>query len=406
MTEAPQIILYHYAYSPFARRVQWYLLLRGLPYSECLQPPTMPRPDLRLLGVRHRRIPVLAIGRDVYMDSRLILRKLEQIASPSLPPLLGITAAAGLSSSSSSSSPELLALERLLDVLTVDGTLFANAGRLIPDSVPLLKDPAFHKDRADFMGAPMFPHHPLGDRARNSNHVSPSSSDLRRAEALVEIRHAAALLETTMLADGRDWILRTAAPSLADIEAIWPFHWLASMPGAFDVGGGGGGGSSSRSAASAPQAGLSREQYPRLLAWVDRFNTVLRAARKAREPPVPRLDGPTAAAAVWAAPFHEVQPDSNGDNDYVDPSDPVARVSGLRAGQRVVVWPTDTGASGRDVGRLVRLTADEVVLAIGPSEDRSSSSSSSGTSSLSIHLHAPRHGFRVRPFDEADEAKL
>lgn len=32
----PQIVFYHYAYSTFARRIQWYLLLRGLPYSECV----------------------------------------------------------------------------------------------------------------------------------------------------------------------------------------------------------------------------------------------------------------------------------------------------------------------------------------------------------------------------------
>jgi glutathione S-transferase len=29
------IVLYHYAYSPFARRVVWYLHLRGIPYSQC-----------------------------------------------------------------------------------------------------------------------------------------------------------------------------------------------------------------------------------------------------------------------------------------------------------------------------------------------------------------------------------
>jgi glutathione S-transferase len=39
----------------------------------------MPRPNLALVPVAYRRIPVLAIGRDVYLDSRLILRKLETL---------------------------------------------------------------------------------------------------------------------------------------------------------------------------------------------------------------------------------------------------------------------------------------------------------------------------------------
>lgn len=37
----------------------------------------MPRPDLTALGVGYRRIPVVAIGRDIYHDTRLVLRKLE-----------------------------------------------------------------------------------------------------------------------------------------------------------------------------------------------------------------------------------------------------------------------------------------------------------------------------------------
>ncbi len=42
-----------------------------------IQPPIMPRPDIARLGIRHRRIPVMSIGRDVYLDTRLQLQKLE-----------------------------------------------------------------------------------------------------------------------------------------------------------------------------------------------------------------------------------------------------------------------------------------------------------------------------------------
>ena len=30
------IILYHYPYSPYARRITWYLQLRGIPYLQCV----------------------------------------------------------------------------------------------------------------------------------------------------------------------------------------------------------------------------------------------------------------------------------------------------------------------------------------------------------------------------------
>lgn len=35
MADLP-IIIYHYTYSPYARRVVWYLALRGIPYVQCV----------------------------------------------------------------------------------------------------------------------------------------------------------------------------------------------------------------------------------------------------------------------------------------------------------------------------------------------------------------------------------
>lgn len=41
---------------------------------------TMPRPELsELLGIAYRRIPVLAIGNDVYCDTSLIVSTLERV---------------------------------------------------------------------------------------------------------------------------------------------------------------------------------------------------------------------------------------------------------------------------------------------------------------------------------------
>ena len=159
-----------------------------------MQPPIMPRPDVALLGIQHRRIPVLSIGRDVYLDTRLILTKLEA-THPSVPKLDAAT------------TPEHRALQKLLEIWTIDGGLFQRAATLIPSSLPLTKDPAFRKDRLDF---------------NNGQPVTRRD----RPEAVGELRTAAAFLEGTLLSDGREWILGTDRPSLADIEAIWPFHWV------------------------------------------------------------------------------------------------------------------------------------------------------------------------------------
>ena len=73
----------------------------------------MPRPDLARLGIAYRRIPVLAIGRDVYLDSRLILQKLEGLYPPSEahPSLAARTG-------------EHVAIERLFSRVSTDGGLF------------------------------------------------------------------------------------------------------------------------------------------------------------------------------------------------------------------------------------------------------------------------------------------
>ena len=163
-----EIILYHYSFSPYARRcvytticsfihmpealkysangsirVVWYLNLREIPYLECVsssrmlsstflltttsqkQPVTLPRPDLAGIGTNYRRIPILAIGRDVYNDTRLILRKLEELF-PEAPSI---------------SCAEHKAFERLLESWATDGGIFNRASQLIHVDSPLMIDP-------------------------------------------------------------------------------------------------------------------------------------------------------------------------------------------------------------------------------------------------------------------------
>ncbi len=187
MAPPNDIVLFHYSFSPFARRVIWYLTLRGIDYAQCMQPPYLPREDISALGLTYRRIPVMAIGRDVYCDSRLMLQKLEERFPDGA---LG------------ASEPDQRAVEKLLESWTIDGGIFARASQAIPLEMPLLKDSKFTNDRQDFSGR------------------SWALDDMKalRPEAITHLRDAFAMLENGLLADGRKWILKTEKPALADIE--------------------------------------------------------------------------------------------------------------------------------------------------------------------------------------------
>lgn len=242
------------------------------------------------------------------------------------------------------SDPEAKAIERLLESFVIDGGLFVHSGRLLPPTLPLLQDPKFNRDRADFTGVKM----------------TRATADALRPESLNEIRRAMQMLETTLLADGREWLLKTAAPSLADLEAVWSINWLINLPGAMP----------------ADQAKL----FPKVYAWSDRFDKAARAAAKAQGK-APVVSGEEAHKTILASAYHEEAPG-------VDTAEAVVEFHGLRKGDAVQVWPLDSGAGHRDTGDLVGLTASEIVI-----------QTKAGGQDV-VRVHAPRHGFRVRPATE------
>lgn len=82
------LILHHYAASPFAQKARLLLGFKGLSWHSVHVPPMMPKPDLTALSGGYRKTPVLQVGADVYCDTALIARRLEQEKSiPALFPL-------------------------------------------------------------------------------------------------------------------------------------------------------------------------------------------------------------------------------------------------------------------------------------------------------------------------------
>lgn len=73
-----ELILHHYPASPFAEKTRLMLGFKGLSWRSVHISPVMPKPDLTALTGGYRKTPVLQVGADIYCDTALIARRLEQ----------------------------------------------------------------------------------------------------------------------------------------------------------------------------------------------------------------------------------------------------------------------------------------------------------------------------------------
>lgn len=147
----------------------------------------MPRPDLAALNIHYRRIPILAIGRDIYLDTRLILRTLEALPNISTPQLGATTGQDRFA-------------EKLLEKYMIEGPVFSMIAGLVP--VEVAAEPTFNKDRQGMLG-------------RN---WSKEELEEGKGECLNYVKNLFGFMESTIFEDGRKWVLGGEGPKLADIE--------------------------------------------------------------------------------------------------------------------------------------------------------------------------------------------
>ena len=151
---------------------------------------------------------------------------------------------------------------------------------------------------------------------------------------------------------------------IADVEAylipgVWAIDWIIT-------------------GLSPPKEYFSEQIYPKTYDWQRRFMAEVESARAKAPKPV-TLSGGDAVKAVLDADF--------SDNPIVDPKDPV----GLEAGTNVELYPIDSGGfTHKDKGRLVKLTRDDVAIAV-----------RSERAEREVHVHAPRWNFRVAEVESA-----
>jgi glutathione S-transferase len=74
------LVLHHYDGSPFSEKVRLMLGYKGLAWQSVKVPPILPKPDVVALTGGYRKTPFMQVGADIYCDTALIARLLEQRA--------------------------------------------------------------------------------------------------------------------------------------------------------------------------------------------------------------------------------------------------------------------------------------------------------------------------------------
>jgi hypothetical protein len=124
-----------------------------------------------------------------------------------------------------------------------------------------------------------------------------------------------------------------------------------------------------------PDAYFSRKRYPKTGAWLDRYEEAVQAAKDAAKSSTTMLSSEDALAQILSS------------TSFVDDASEVLdNPIGVKKGQQVEVAPIDTGFNHRDVGTLVGLNTQEVVIEKASEKD-----------GKPVRVHFPRWNFSVVP---------
>jgi glutathione S-transferase len=208
------IILHHYANSPFAEKIRIALAIKQAAWKSVDIPNMMPKPDLMPLTGGYRKTPVMQVGADIYCDTQLIMLELEKrVPSPSLLPKGREGEARGLA-------------------MWIDRNIFWSAVGVVMGEIGDKLPEAFKKDRSEFSGR------------------SFDADKMRAAQPTMRAQTYAQLsLAEEILADGRQFLLG-GEPGLADCALYNPVWFIKAR--------------------LSPNAS-PLDRLPRIVAWSDRM---------------------------------------------------------------------------------------------------------------------------------------
>ncbi|SCV67284.1 BQ2448_5930 [Microbotryum intermedium] len=355
----PKVILYAYPQSPFAAKLELVLTLKQIPYHYVEVERMPPRPALQLLNITYRRIPVLAIDSDLYLDTSLAVQALEErfSDSPSL-------------------SQSHWALQTAAAFHWSDRAIF----QLAAGALPWTELPeAFVKDRSAYRGGQIDPQMMVAARpkvlsALRSHLVRISPSRyldkgmgvdgeaqiivvLSRLQDLVEKQLASRSSEKTFL-------LGTKNPNYLDISLYFSLNWVSGFGTADSI--------------FKPASGTSPD-FPLTFAWMALVKSAVKEATSTA-PGKKSLSPEEAATSITSSPASMTI--------TVDEKDPLLVAKWFGIGDLVEITPNDVGKVPQK-GKLVGLDKVKVSLEV---------KAKGGKGKCTVH--APRLGFDVKKVKE------
>jgi glutathione S-transferase len=194
------LILHHYPASPFAEKIRLVLGLKHLAWKQVIIPMIMPKPDVIALTGGYRKTPILQIGADIYCDTALIARKLDEIEPrPDLHPREHAASSMVLAQWADS-----VLFQMVMPVLYQPGSAEKLFAQFTPEELK-----TFMEDRAAMR--------------KNATVRRPPLAEAKPAL----IRFLAAL--EAQLGDGRAWLLGEA-PTIADFSVFHPLWFFRRGP--------------------------------------------------------------------------------------------------------------------------------------------------------------------------------
>lgn len=315
----------------------------------------LPRPLLtETFRLAYRKIPVLAIGRDVYCDTSLIVEALEHFF-PS--PQYGTVYPPVFTGGEGGSKWDYRGLVRGFASFWTDRPFFRITTGLIPSSV---WHSDFGTDRSQLIG------HKL-DAEKLGAKVPSNLSALDTHLSIFE----------SILRSGK-WLFPTVQPSLADVSLYYQLRWgidIASGKGIYNLTGG----STPDTFQSITDAVFNEQRYPGLWMWFNRFEEYL--AKLPDLGSTIKSDDTTWKEAISKLDYGEavrlVPTFAKGKIDLDEQR-------GLVPGTIVSVAPDDTGRDNPTIGRLVQISVEEVVIE--PLKG----------GEVDVNIHFPKVGFVVK----------
>ncbi|KAF9099531.1 hypothetical protein BGX29_007117 [Mortierella sp. GBA35] len=348
----PEIILHHYQGSPYAEKVVAALRVKGLPWCSVATSPMLPRPLLEPLTNGYRRIPVMQIGNNVYCDTALILKELERRYPDK-----------------NNEDKDTAGVSEMI-ATWVDKQLFANVKDQMPWGATAEEQKA--SPLAAVFGSAAF----LADRSQLSGGNKPINTEaIRRAQPLLVDQLVSNLDTLEKALQGPQqafrqqqrqgveggWILKTVAPSGADLSVYGKVWWLMTTR-------------------RAPEF-VTPAVYPCLFAWWGQINQYIKTHRHPTLDRV-KISGEEALQIARTAA-------SKGQDHYVPTQEGVHEAERRKKGDLVTVSPNDYGKVPVK-GRIVEITKERVCIRPEPRRE-------DGVEEIRVLMHFPRSGYMIVP---------